>query len=1490
MKPSPEKSKQLFSGTAASAAARHLSRKLQHSVSYLRDKSALPQYDQLTDSSIQIDYVGDTGFPECADTIAYEPTQGLLAIGTTDGRIKLIGRLGVEATLRPASPVPTIYLGFLPNQGALVRVTKDGGIELFSLAAKRLLSSLSLRGEPGGVVSVATLPGAPYILLGCASGNIKVISLLSRTGALAEGCTPAASVKIQPYQILAEDLDSRGGVVALATTSLYTTTSNSSSSSTTSRPLALITHHETGTLVWDIRSERILCAAIDDEEDNCNEATARPTSGCWVGDRANAFAVGYDDGSILVWGVPPQALNSDPLDVIIPHEAELLMSLTVTPPCMYNNNSNSARNERNKKRPGPIREMKFLAGGPPPAGVDEDCLLVCGGQVEGEPEMLVVLPLRPQVEGYPEEGDGHHVVPWFGTIQAFTVVKPVVGVADDDNDEGYYGEESDLALPPPSSSSGGPLNSSTLTQDASSQLLMILTEGGQLVVHDLRHCQPNPVTLPAQELPPITVSKVVDVRVLEEEEEEEDDDDDEDNSHNGGGGGGGMKSSRSKATLYKHTLSLAALRRCSTRLAFGGEEDIAQADWPFHGGKPAPLVTDVPRDYHHPCGLLLTGHRDGRVRVWDTSVAVPQLLHTVPSTATPTGGGNNQLQQNERLRAVSSLDMCPLSGLMIVGHVDGNVRLYQFSDHDSQEVHRSNIDEARVPYEHVGAQAAGFQYVTRYSVHSADVTAVVLASALKLAAVADAKGTVSLVDLMQPNQLFCSRPFTNAVVKLRFGFVPVPYPITTTSSTGTPISTPRPTDSKSAPPPPPPPSPGVEEGLERLVLIAAADDSSIALIDLENGNLIPGSTKPLRPKNTARPLAMALLGPSGEPIGNASLQGKTTLPWANNHEDNVVAGLTRKVLGLSLTSSQRPPLSGSVPAKSWANKIPKTCRNNDDDDEPEQSFTVEQLPSSDDDDEIDSHLAAAAAEVDNSTNYRKFKLKLPNAKGFLPNRKGSNRSDDVDTASPQTTSNNDVQDKSTTPRDAPVTQDPVAALQKFYKGSTAGGSLSSLPPCSTPPQQGKTKGKGEEEEESPPCTFVVLATEDALRVYSTGSIRVGDRTSEKKARLDEAAGFAALFSSPHAGAGIVTIAADGSSLSLYSVPNLQLLAKHTMESSSVLGYPWKNTVGAACACSSDGQLILCGSGSNEIVRVCLLEDTMAPSPPASTFDWAVAKAAAAAMAFVGDGSSSNTNSGGGITQSRSAIQQHTTTLPPVNKSLDTSGIEMKSLSSIIEAVKGTAASVATSAVKAGSAFADSLPAGMASHSSSTSTSASARAPPSLRQLFDTTVTSLNELDLLEDLDDDDDENDDFVTVDSKDGRKKKVASPSPTRLPASRSPLPTPSPPPPVSNREMRNELLGTGSKAKAAAPTFRQAKAHMRTASEIKRNYGRPGATSSTNDKIGGVKGMMEKTRDALVERGEKLKSLQNKSEAMSNDAEDFAGMAQRLEQMYAEKKWWQF
>ena len=52
------------------------------------------------------------------------------------------------------------------------------------------------------------------------------------------------------------------------------------------------------------RAERILCVALEYEGE-----ASKPTCACWVGERANCFAVGYDDGSVLLWGVPASALH-----------------------------------------------------------------------------------------------------------------------------------------------------------------------------------------------------------------------------------------------------------------------------------------------------------------------------------------------------------------------------------------------------------------------------------------------------------------------------------------------------------------------------------------------------------------------------------------------------------------------------------------------------------------------------------------------------------------------------------------------------------------------------------------------------------------------------------------------------------------------------------------------------------------------------------------------------------------------------------------------------------------------------------------------------------------------------------------------------------------------------------------------------------------------------------------------------------------------------
>ena len=77
------------------------------------------------------------GVPSTSDSLAYEPFQQLLALGTSEGRIKVIGKQGVEKTLQSASkrPYGTRQLLFLPNCGVLVRVSEVRGTQWVQIHA-----------------------------------------------------------------------------------------------------------------------------------------------------------------------------------------------------------------------------------------------------------------------------------------------------------------------------------------------------------------------------------------------------------------------------------------------------------------------------------------------------------------------------------------------------------------------------------------------------------------------------------------------------------------------------------------------------------------------------------------------------------------------------------------------------------------------------------------------------------------------------------------------------------------------------------------------------------------------------------------------------------------------------------------------------------------------------------------------------------------------------------------------------------------------------------------------------------------------------------------------------------------------------------------------------------------------------------------------------------------------------------------------------------
>ena len=90
----------------------------------------------------------------------------------------------------------------------------------------------------------------------------------------------------------------------------------------------------------------------------------------------------------------------------------------------------------------------------------------------------------------------------------------------------------------------------------------------------------------------------------------------------------------------------------------------------------------------------------------------------------------------------------------------------------------------------------------------------------------------------------------------------------------------------------------------------------------------------------------------------------------------------------------------------------------------------------------------------------------------------------------------------------------------------------------------------------------------------------------------------------------------------------------------------------------------------------------------------------------------------------------------------------------------------------------------------------------------------------------------------------------------------------------------GVGSSSTTPYPTAPK----LNTAADIRAKYG---IGRKKADEADGMTSNLEATRDKLAERGERLKGIQDKTERMQSDADDFASMAEKLRKQQ-EKSWW--
>ncbi|XP_051244306.1 syntaxin-binding protein 5 isoform X5 [Dicentrarchus labrax] len=121
------------------------------------------------------------GFPYQPSSMAFDPVQKILAIGTQTGALRLFGRAGVECYCQHESGSAVIQLQFLVNEGALVSALADDSIHLWNLRQKipAILHSLKFNRER---ITYCHLPfQSKWLYIGTERGNIHIVNVESFT-------------------------------------------------------------------------------------------------------------------------------------------------------------------------------------------------------------------------------------------------------------------------------------------------------------------------------------------------------------------------------------------------------------------------------------------------------------------------------------------------------------------------------------------------------------------------------------------------------------------------------------------------------------------------------------------------------------------------------------------------------------------------------------------------------------------------------------------------------------------------------------------------------------------------------------------------------------------------------------------------------------------------------------------------------------------------------------------------------------------------------------------------------------------------------------------------------------------------------------------------------------------------------------------------------------------------------------------------------------
>ncbi|KAL3523990.1 hypothetical protein ACH5RR_016824 [Cinchona calisaya] len=264
-----------------------------------------PQENQIS-SDVAPRVVVHYGIPSTASVLAFDPIQQLLAIGTLDGRIKVVGGGNIEGLLVSPKPIPFKNLEFLQNQGFLVSVSNENEIQVWDLESRCISSKLQWESN---ITAFSVIYGTQFMYLGDEYGFLSVLKFDAEEGKILQ----------LPYHIPAN---------LVAETAEISLPYNQSMVGVLPQPSSfgnrVILAYENGLLVlWDVSEDRAILVrgnkdlllkdetVIESSNDGIHEpfdslldheqAEKEISSLCWVSTDGSFLAVGYVDGDIFLW-------------------------------------------------------------------------------------------------------------------------------------------------------------------------------------------------------------------------------------------------------------------------------------------------------------------------------------------------------------------------------------------------------------------------------------------------------------------------------------------------------------------------------------------------------------------------------------------------------------------------------------------------------------------------------------------------------------------------------------------------------------------------------------------------------------------------------------------------------------------------------------------------------------------------------------------------------------------------------------------------------------------------------------------------------------------------------------------------------------------------------------------------------------------------------------------------------------------------------------